>query len=61
MYSAPDFVKISVQQTNAFASQPDECHPEWEMNNWSQNPDCKEIYIEGMELYNCYMNLNVPK
>ena len=59
MYSAPDFVKISVQQTTAFAS-PTACEPEWEMNNWSQSPDCKKIYIEGMDIYNCYMFLNAP-
>lgn len=58
MYSAPDFVKISVQQTSAFAS-PTECEPEWEMNNWSQNPDCQKIAIEGMG-YSCYMFQNAP-
>ena len=59
MYSAPDFVKISVQNTTAFAS-PTDCEPEWEMNNWSQSPDCQKIYIEGMDIYNCYMFLNAP-
>ena len=59
MYSAPDFVKISVQQTSAFAS-PTVCEPEWHMNDWSQSPDCQKIYIEGMEIYNCYMFLNAP-
>ena len=58
MSSAPDFVKISVQQTTAFAS--GDCTPEWEMNSWSQSPDCKKIYIEGMAIYNCYMNENAP-
>ena len=60
MYSAPDFVKISVEQTNAFASLPEPCEPEWEMNNWSQSPDCQKIYIEGMAIYNCYMFMNAP-
>ena len=60
MYSAPDFVKISVQNTTAFASPPKECEPEWEMNNWSQSPDCQKVYIEGMDIYNCYMFLNAP-
>ena len=59
MYSAPDFVKISVQNTTAFAS-PTDCEPEWEMNNWSQSPDCQKIYIEGMAVYNFYMNQNAP-
>ena len=58
MYSAPDFVKISMQKTNAFASA--ECTPEWEMNNWSQHPDCRQIIIEDMPVYNCYMNKNAP-
>ena len=59
MYSAPDFVKISVQQTSAFAS-PRECTPEWEMNNWSLSPDCQQIVIQGLEAYNCYFNQNAP-
>ena len=59
MYSAPDFIKISVQQANAFASYK-ECEPEWEMNNWSQNPDCKKVAIEGMAPYNCYMMQDPP-
>jgi hypothetical protein len=59
MYSAPDFIKISVQQANAFASGSQECEPEWEMNNWSQNPDCQKVIIEGMG-YSCYMGLNMP-
>lgn len=58
MYSAPDYVKISVRKATAFASQ--ECEPEWEMNNWSQNPDCQKVLIEGMEAYNCYMHQNAP-
>lgn len=56
MYSAPDFVKISVQQTTAFASDP--CYPEWEMNRWSLNPNCTKDTIEGMEAYNCFFQLN---
>ena len=60
MYSAPDFVKISVQQTSAFAS-PKECEPEWKMNDWSLSPDCQKIYIEGMVTYNCYFNMNAPE
>lgn len=57
MYSAPDFVKISIQETNAFAS--GACEPEWKMNDWSQSPDCQKIIIEGMG-YSCYMLLNAP-
>ena len=57
MYSAPDFVKISVQAT-AFASG---CTPEWQMNDWSQSPDCRKVYIEDMPIYNCYMNQNAPE
>ena len=60
MYSAPDFVKISVQQTTAFASYKP-CDPEWEMNNWSLSPDCQKIAIEGMSTsYMCYFMQNPP-
>lgn len=52
MYSAPDFVKISVQQTTAFASTKI-CYPEWEMNKWSLDPNCQKVTIEGMG-YSCY-------
>ena len=55
MYSAPDFVKISVAQTYAFASA---CTPEWQMNDWSLQPDCTQVTIEGLESYNCYFNQN---
>ena len=63
MYSAPDFVKISVQHTNAFASDPDPCTPTWEMSKWEYQPDCKKlVFVDEMPgmTYACYVNLNEP-
>ena len=62
MYSAPDFVKVSVQPTTAFAST--SCTPSWKMDNWEYMPSCVKItFIDenppGME-YACYFNQNAP-
>lgn len=59
MYSAPDFVKVSVQPSAAFSSSTS-CDPEWEMNNWSLSPDCQKIIIEGMG-YSCYFLQDPPR
>lgn len=60
MYSAPDFVKISVQQTTAFAS--GACDPEWYMNEASFKPDCKKVTMGSAEElpWECYIYLNAP-
>ena len=59
MYSAPDFVKISVQQTTAFASA---CDPEWHMSEASFVPTCKKITMGSAEElpWECYIYLNAP-
>ena len=57
MYSAPDFIKISVQQARAFASA---CEPEWEMHDSSVSVvPCEKITMNNSPvIYQCYFSQN---
>ena len=60
MYSAPDFVKISVQPTNAFAST-SACDPEWYMSQSSLDESCEKYIMTGDSMsYECYVYQDPP-
>lgn len=60
MYSAPDFVKISVQPATAFASV-SVCDPEWWMSKSSLDEECttRIMYADDM-IYQCYVWQDPP-
>lgn len=60
MYNAPDFIKISVQSTNAFASITGPCDPEWYQEKSSLEGCTTRTMFSDDMIYMCYMQKNPP-